>query len=193
TDLANGKTKFNLEGVDHRSNGEQIEINLNLAVVPGYEATLSKVIVSITDITERKLAEKALQESERRFRTLINQIPAVVYVDDPSTDPGRTEFLSPYIETMLGFTPDEWTQGGEELWKDQLHPDDLDRVLDEYKQSIQGNEPLDLEYRMHTKDERIVWVHDQATTLRDSAGNPHSVHGVMYDITERKQAEASLR
>src|SRR5258706_1921403 len=190
--LANGRTKFELEEVDQRSDGEQLEINLNWAIVPGYEADLSTVIVSITDITERKQAEKALRESEQRYRTLIDQTPAVVYIDDSSTNPGRTQFLSPYIQTMLGFTPDEWIQGGEELWKDRLHPDDHDRVLDEFKRSIQNNEPLDLEYRVFAKDEKVVVVHDQATTLRDNAGKPHSVHGVMYDITERKQIEAKL-
>ena len=147
----------------------------------------------ITAIILRKQAEKALQESEQRYRTLINQTPAVVYIDDSSTDPGRTQFISPYIQTMLGFAPDEWINGGEELWKDRLHPDDRDRVLDEFKRSIQSDEPLDLEYRVFARDERVVWVHDQATTLRDSAGKPHLVHGVMYDITESKQAEASLR
>jgi PAS domain S-box-containing protein len=191
--LANGQTKFDLEGADQRSDGEQIEINLNWAIVPGYEADLSKVIVSITDITERKQAEKALSKSEQRYRTLINQIPAGVYINDASTNPGRTEFVSPYIQTMLGFTPDEWIQGGEELWKDRLHPEEQERVQAEYKQSIENDEPLDFEYRMLTKDERVIWVHDQATALRDDTGKPHAFHGMMYDITERKQAEASLR
>jgi len=152
-----------------------------------------RMVGAVQDITERKQAEKALQESEQRYRVLIDQIPAVVYIDDSSTNPGRTQFLSPYIQTMLGFTPDEWIKGGDELWKDRLHPDDRDRVLGEYKRSIQSDEPLDLDYRIYARDERVVWVHDQATTLRDSTGNPHLIHGVLYDITESKQAEASLR
>src|SRR6185369_2332248 len=126
------------------------------------------ILTTNIDITERKQAEQTLQKSEQRYRALIDQIPAVVYVDDASTTPGRTEFLSPYIQTMLGFTPEEWIEGGEELWKERLHPDDRNRVLDEYQRAIQNDEPIDIEYRILAKDERIVWVHDQATTLRDS-------------------------
>ncbi len=172
--------------------GEERLIAWRNILVRDHNGKIISTLSSGEDITERRQAEQALRKSEQRYKTLIDQTPAIVYIDDSSTDPGQTQFISPYIQTMLGFTPEEWIKGGEELWKNRLHPDDRDRVLAEYQHSIQTSEPLNLEYRIYTRDERVVWVHDQATTLRDNAGKPHSVHGVMHDITERKESQIEI-
>ena len=170
-------------------NGDERLIAWNNILFRDSNGAILSTLSSGEDITERRFAEEALRESEQRYRTLIDQTPAAVYIDDSSTYPSQTEFISPYLKTMLGFTPAEWIQGGMELWQAQLHPEDRERALDEYKRSIQNNQPLDLEYRLYTRDGHTVWIHDQAVALRDNAGKPHSVHGVMYDITERKKTE----
>ncbi|HXD10002.1 MAG TPA: PAS domain S-box protein, partial [Anaerolineales bacterium] len=179
-----------VETIDIRANGEEFPVEISGRL---YDFDNQKVfLVVLRDITERKQAEKAMRDRDQSYKTLIDQTPAIVYIDDSSTDPGRTQFISPYIQTMLGFTPEEWIKGGEALWKDRLHAEDRERVLAEYDRSIQTTAPLSLEYRVYARDGRVVWVHDQATTLRDDTGKPQAVHGVMYDITERKKSEEAL-
>jgi PAS domain S-box-containing protein len=111
------------------------------------------------DITERKQAEKALADAEQRYRTLVEQIPAVTYID-PVNDPDTSLYTSPEIEWMLGCTPEEWTKGKQ--WPKRLHPDDRERILaaDERFEAGYG-EPFSEEYRMVHRDGHVLWVRDQ--------------------------------
>ena len=141
------------------------------------------------EIGERKRAETELREARERYRRLVEDIPAVVYigqVGDVSVDPQF--YTSPRIEKMLGFTAEEW--GGTELWIDRLHPHDRERVLDAVARSETTGEPLSQEYRLLAKDGRVVWVFDHATLLsRDAGGRPLLFQGVLMDMTERRRAE----
>ncbi len=155
-------------------------------LVPALKRTLNEA----ENQRKRKQAEKALLNSEKRYRTLVNQIPAIVYTDDAS---GRTQFVSPQIETLLGFKPEEWLQGGFDLWSKQIHPEDRECVLSKYQELIQSKEAFECEYRIYTKDGRLIWIQDEAMVLRDEVGRVTSIPGLIYDVTERKQAEAALR
>ena len=141
------------------------------------------------DITERKEAEQRLREAEGRFRTLVEQIPAVTYVD--RAEDLSTVYVSPQIETMFGYTAEAWKAGTHE-WADNLHPEDRDRVLEAEQAHRTQGIPLDVEYRFRAGDGRWMWVHDQATIVRDADGSRFS-QGVMYDITARRLAEEHLR
>ena len=150
-------------------------------------------LTTILDITERKRSEQALQESEQRYHTLVDQIPAIVYIDDVSKYPGTTMFVNSYIKTALGFTPEEWFNGGYDLWCNCIHPEDRVQVLSEYQNCMQSGQPFDCEYRMIARDGRLVWLHDYSTLWTDEEGHPLSMHGIAHDITERKQAEEAFR
>ena len=152
----------------------------------------------IQDITERKQVEQSMRERERQYRTLVEQIPAIVYIDDVSVDNVSVDdihaiYVSPQVEVILGFTTEEWLQRSPSLWHTLVHPDDLQRVDGEYMRCAQNGEPFEAEYRMRAADGRLLWIHDQAIMLRDEKGNPQLIHGVMHDITERKQAEDEMR
>ena len=142
------------------------------------------------DITERKRAETRLGAAEQRFRTLVDQIPAVTYID-PVDDPETSLYTSPQIEKMLGYTPEEWREG--KLWPKCLHPDDRERILaaDE-RFEAGGEEPFSEEYRLLAKDGSVVWVREEAVLLKDEAGEPLYWQGVFYDLTERKALEERL-
>ncbi|NOT06555.1 MAG: PAS domain S-box protein [Anaerolineales bacterium] len=144
------------------------------------------------DISERKQAEKNLHEREEQYRTLVEQLPAIVFIDDVN-DEGRTIYISPQIETILGFTPQQWQKESPGLWVKQVHPDDLERVHAGYMRCFQYGEPYNAEYRISASDGRMLWFYDQAVMLRNENDKPHLIHGVMYDITERKQAEEITR
>jgi len=145
---------------------------------------------ALFDITERKKAEKALREAEIRYRTLIEQIPAVTYIDraDGSDKPLYT---SPQIEEMLGYTPEEWLEG--RLWLQCLHPDDIERILAADERFEVGDEPFSEEYRLIAKDGSVVWVREDAVVTRDETGEPLFWQGVLFNITQRKVLEEQLQ
>ena len=176
-----------------RKDGERI--SLLVSGNPRFDAEDNFIgtIAVFSDITEQTRAIEALRQSEERYRTLIDQIPSIVYIDDATSNPGRTQFVSPYIEKMLGFSPEEWIQGGFNFWVEHLHPQDRERVLDEYQSVTQDKSTLDCEYRLLAKDGGIVWVRDQATVLYDVNGKPRTINGVIHDITARKKADDALR
>jgi PAS domain S-box-containing protein len=143
---------------------------------------------------DRERAEKELVRSEDRFRHLVEQIPAVTYVQEPidSDTPKAITYMSPQYEAMLGYPPEKEILD-EEHWLRVLHPDDRERVLAEEQRTDQTGEPYRIEYRQIARDGRVVWVRDEATLVRDEEGNPLYWLGVQYDITERKRAEEEFR
>jgi PAS domain S-box-containing protein len=143
----------------------------------------------LLDITERKRAEERLREAEERYRTLVEQLPAITYVEDAT---GTTEYISPQIETILGFTPDEWKADGQ-TWARQLHPDDRERVLTENAAPYLPGQTFSIDYRIYAKDGRMVWLHNEAIPVLGNDGMPVGWQGVVLDITPQKEAETQLR
>jgi len=143
------------------------------------------------DVTARKRAEEALQESEAKFRRLVVHLPTVVYINAVG-DTSSTLYVSPQIETLLGYTPQEWL-ADPKLWSKTLHPEDRQRVLKQAAHTDQSNKPFDMEYRMIARDGRLVWVHDEVILVNDLEGQPQFWQGIMLDINERKQVEEALR
>ncbi len=136
---------------------------------------------------DRVRAEEALRQSELQYRTLVEQIPAITYtaaLDETST----TLYISPQAEAILGFSDTDY-QADPDIWKKQLHPEDRDRVLGEVALAHASGKPFASEYRMLTKDGRILWFRDEAWVVRDEGGRPLFLQGVMLDITERRRAE----
>jgi diguanylate cyclase (GGDEF)-like protein/PAS domain S-box-containing protein len=144
------------------------------------------------DISERKRAEEALKEAEDRYHTLVEQIPAVTYIDKATDGPDEPIYTSPQIETLLGYTPEEWLEG--RLWPERLHPEDKERILaaDE-RFEVGGDESFSEEYRLIARDGSVVWVREDAVLLRNEEGEPLCFQGVILDITNQKMAEEALR
>ena len=162
-------------------------VGTNLTGKPGVEG----YVINSRDITRRKEAEERLREAERRFRMLVEQIPAVTYID-PVDEPETSLYTSPQIEQMLGYTPEEWQT--EKLWPQRLHPDDRERILAADKRfETGGGELFSEEYRLLAKDGSVVWVREEAVLLTDEAGEPLYWQGVFYDLTERKALEERLQ
>jgi PAS domain S-box-containing protein len=143
---------------------------------------------------DRERTEKELIRSEDRFRHLVEQIPAVTYVQEPidSDTPKAITYMSPQYEAMLGYPPEK-EMLDEEHWLRVLHPDDRERVLAEELRTDETGEPYRIEYRQIARDGRVVWVRDEATLIRDEEGNALYWLGVQYDITEQKRTEEEFR
>src|SRR5215217_4216401 len=142
----------------------------------------------------RREREKALDLSEDRFSRLVEQIPAVTYVQEPidSDTPKAITYMSPQYEAMFGYPP-ETEILDEEAWLRMLHADDRERVLAEEPRTDETGEPFRIEYRQVARDGRVVWVRDEATLIRDEYGNSLYWLGVQYDITGQKRAEEEFR
>lgn len=140
---------------------------------------------------ERDQMEEALRRSEVRFRTLVEQVPTVTYM--AGLDNSRTTlYVSPQIDTLLGFDPADF-DADPDTWCKRLHPEDRERVL---KEAARCREEMDLfvcEYRMLTFNDYVKWVRDEAVIVISDAGEPLFMQGVMIDVTEQKRAEEELR
>ncbi len=132
-------------------------------------------------------AEAARSEAETRYRSLVEQIPAVVYADDGY----RTTYVNPQIEQILGVTPERY-RDDPDMWMQMVHPDDRAKVQAASDAFLAG-EGGDLDdYRMVRPDGRVVWVRDRAYAHRDDDGRVVWEHGILFDVTELKEAEARI-
>ena len=134
--------------------------------------------------------EEALAREEANYRLFVERLPAITYVAEPGAA-GRWRFVSPQVETLLGYTVAEWT-GNPRLWYERLHPDDREVILAEEERCIRARDQFSLEYRLLAKDGRVVWVRDGAVFLSAGAGEPDRLQGFMFDITERRLLEEQL-
>jgi PAS domain S-box-containing protein len=141
------------------------------------------------DLSIRRQAEEALRKSEESCRRLLANLPDVTWTTDQT---GRTTYMSPNVEEMFGYTPEEFCQGGAELWFSRIHPADTERVQQAFQALFDGNGVFDVEYRIQCKDGRWIWAHDRSIRTHMQNGVVFA-DGVFSDITERKRAEEALQ
>jgi PAS domain S-box-containing protein len=139
------------------------------------------------DITDRKLAEAERHESDRRYRTLVEEMPGVVYVDEPDATPS-TRYISPRVEELVGYTPTEIVEHPGFWEREVVHPDDRVTLREDIERSRAG-EQVTREYRCVTKSGDVVWLLDQSSPQLDDDGRIATIRGYLLDITERKQVE----
>jgi PAS domain S-box-containing protein len=138
----------------------------------------------------RAQLEHELRRAETRNQTLVEQLPQVTYIEQ--LDGQSASYISPQIEEMVGYSPEEWTSDPAFFGR-VLHPDDRDRVLSDFAQMHKSGDRFECEYRLVARDQRVVWVHDGAVVVRDDAGRPVYAQGFMVDISGRKATEHALR
>jgi diguanylate cyclase (GGDEF)-like protein/PAS domain S-box-containing protein len=127
----------------------------------------------------------------RRYRTLVEQLPLVVYVD-ALDEMSSNIFTSSQVEPLLGYAVSEWLSEPN-LFARTLHPDDRDRVLAAHARTHETKEPLSVEYRLIAKDGRVVWIRDEGVIVFDEGGRPLYLQGYLLDITAEREAQDQLR
>jgi PAS domain S-box-containing protein len=190
--VARGRTLGAITLVSAESGRRYDSADLELAEELARRAALAVDNAKLYDEAQKEISER--NRAETRFRTLVEQIPAVTYIQEPieSDNPKVVTYMSPQYETMLGY-PREAEILDEEHWLRTLHPEDRERVLAEEVRTDDSGEPFKIEYRVIAADDRVVWVRDHAVLMRDKEGQPLYWLGVQYDITEQKRVEAALR
>ncbi|MBI4671097.1 MAG: PAS domain S-box protein [Chloroflexi bacterium] len=141
-------------------------------------------------VDAREAFDKALRLANDKYRTLIEQLPAVVYRTLPDKG-NRALFVNAVIQDLLGYAPEEW-MANPGLWSEHIHPEDRARVAAALAQSSTLNQPLTVEYRLFTRDGRLVWVRDQARALPHHNGQPRMLQGIVFDITSHKLADERM-
>jgi PAS domain S-box-containing protein len=137
------------------------------------------------------LPEDALPTVADRYRVLVEQIPAVVFMG--YLDGNISEaYVSPQIEQLLGFSREEWLDDPIR-WYQQIHPEDREKWSVEAAEMLLSGKPLKSVYRVMARDGRVVWFHCEAKVVRRKDGQPWFIHGVGFDITELKQTEEALQ
>ncbi|MDH3675621.1 MAG: PAS domain S-box protein, partial [Anaerolineae bacterium] len=153
------------------------------------ETALSRTVTELQVTTER------LRQAEAKYRTLVEHVPAITYIDVPDEKVAcgyRSVYVSPQIEDILGYTADEF-RADADLWPQLMHPDDRETALTRDARHFETGLPMRQEYRVFARSGRLVWLRDAAVAVRDEAGNIQFSQGIQFDITERKQAEETLQ
>ena len=163
-------------------------LNADWRVLRDPNGTPVRIMGTVRDVTEERAAAEALRENEERLRTLFEQVPAIVYTAGLGVE-GEWTYVSPRIESMLGYAPDEWI-ARPRLWFQSVHPDDRVRVLED-EDDMQRTGFLRSEYRLRARDGRTICVRDEATLIMEPSGAP-GMRGVMLDVTEARHAAASV-
>ncbi len=136
-------------------------------------------------------SEPAVSNIEAKYRALLEQIPAVVFM--AYVDRGTSEaYVSPEIEAALGYSREEWLEDPVR-WYDRIHPDDKQRWSVEAAEMFLSGKPLRSSYRVIARDGRVVWFHCDARMVRKPDGQPWFIHGVAFDISDLKHTERALQ
>jgi PAS domain S-box-containing protein len=139
------------------------------------------------EISERSRVEAALRISQQKFENLVNSIDGVVWESDPKF---QFTFVSPQAERLLDYSREEWT-AKKDFWNEHLHPDDNLLAHDLRHKALTQDKASHFEYRMVAADGRVVWIREISSFIFDK-GLPQALRGVLFDITEQKQAEEQL-
>ncbi|MDO8673727.1 MAG: PAS domain S-box protein [Dehalococcoidia bacterium] len=170
--------------VNKTKDGAFVDIEGSANPVQDEQGNLIGFLAIQRDITERMQAERALRESEEKYRVLLENIPEVVWMADKK---GNTVFISPHVEEVMGFTPAELYEVRPDIWFGRIHPDDLAGVKAAFQMLFDTNQRFDIEYRIQRADGNWIWVHDRGFSTYSTGGQTYA-QGVFSDITGPRQA-----
>jgi PAS domain S-box-containing protein len=145
-------------------------------------------IAVAVDVSERTRDERAREEAETLYRSLVEQLHAVTYIAELGVE-GEWLFVSPQIESLLGYSAREWRANAAN-WIENVHPEDRHIVL-AAEAVAEGGNPFRAEYRMFRRDGQLIWINDSGSLVPGHDGRS-LLHGVLLDVTEQKQLQAHL-
>jgi len=141
---------------------------------------------------ERDHDRNQVRAAEDRYRTLVERLPAITYIAELGID-GPWHYVSPQIESILGFSPQEWLASPLN-WLDHIHSEDRAVAVAAEERFVETQEMYQAEYRMFARDGRVLWFRDEGVMLQSRAADQRLLmQGVLYDITEHKRLEEQLR
>ena len=186
-DLTRLPSGARLDAVCRRAGADPLPVEVHVGTIDGAEPLM---VVTLRDTSELVAGREARFEAEAKYRSLVEHIPAVVYLD-PVDEDSMSIYVSPQIRDLIGIEPEEWLEDPYS-WRHHVHPEDEERAFAEYQEAYNGHAPLNHEYRMVHEDGSVKWVLEQAFPIDDEHGHPWLIQGVIFDITTRKAAEEQV-
>ncbi|HPC95002.1 MAG TPA: PAS domain S-box protein [Sedimentisphaerales bacterium] len=175
-----------------RRDGREFPSEISASLMRDVSGRSLGFVIITSDITDRKRAEDALRESERKLSTLMANLPGMAYrclADDQWT----MLFVSQGCAALTGYASDALI-GNQAISYDQIiHPDDRRQVHDQINQALRAGAAFEIEYRIVTADGRQKWVWERGRQVDGAAGSTGVLEGFILDVSERKQAEEALR
>ncbi len=182
-------------------NGNENPIDDSGAPIRDEKGEVTGVVLVFRDIAERKRAEQdrvqfheEIERQRTRMENIVATVPAVVWEawGEPDQSKQRIDFVSKYVESLLGYTLEEWLSTPN-FWLTIVHPDDKQRAAEEAAAIFRGGKGGTSQFRWMTKDGHAVWIEAQSIVILDEDGNPVGMRGLSVDIGERKKAEKNQR
>jgi len=168
----------------HRPDGTVLPVEMAVTALPD-----GGVVCVSRDMTAKRDAENARAQAEAKYRMLVEQVAAISYIAELGMH-GEWLYVSPQVETMFGFSAEEWLTDSR-AWTRHVHPEDH-KIVEAAEEASQRGERFQAEYRVVRKDGRVIWVSDTAVVVEGSDAHP-LMEGIIVDITERKQLETQLQ
>ncbi len=169
-----------------RKNGKIFPVEV---IIRSFGSKENPLLLSLArDVTERKHSEQQLKTSEEKFRSLIINIPDVVWTTDIE---GNTNFISENVEEIYGFTREEIYRNGSKLFLDRIHPEEKETVENAFSNLFLKGKRFGIEYRIKRKDGEWIWLQDRALRVYEESGIKYA-DGIFTDITKRKNSEQQL-
>jgi PAS domain S-box-containing protein len=199
--LKRGESVPHLETVRQTKDGRLIDVALTVSPTRDEAGHITGASTIARDITDRKRAEQervllaAQIENERqRLNNVVAHVPGVVWEawGQPDQASQRINFVSEYVEKMLGYGTNEWLSTPN-FWLSIVHPDDTERAAQEAAAIFASGKGGTSRFRWIAKDGRVIWVEAQSVVVCDDSETPIGMRGVTMDITERKRAEDAQR
>jgi PAS domain S-box-containing protein len=185
---ARQKTEDTQEWTYVHKDGTRFPVDLSINPLRDAEGAISGFLCIAADITEKKRSERALKESERNYRLLIDNIPNIVFKGYPD---GAIDFFDDKIEALTGYSKEAFSSR-KIKWPELVYKKDRAGRYEQFVRALKGDRQYIREYRIRRKDGDIVWVQSSSQIVRDANGNIDFITGAMLDITQRKAAEAAL-
>ncbi|HVI07234.1 MAG TPA: sigma-54-dependent Fis family transcriptional regulator [Candidatus Binatia bacterium] len=186
-EAVNSEQPFEVEGRFRRTDGEFRWFLVRGSPLRDASGKVVRWCGTNTDIDDRKRAEEALRESERRFRLIVDGIAGLVAIMTPQ---GEVEFVNNQVLEYFGKTVEQlkgWTTN------DAVHPDDLPNTVAAWRHSVETGAPYDVDHRLRRADGAYRWYHSHGLSLRDAEGRIVRWYNLLTDIDERKKVEEKLR
>ncbi len=182
------------EGEFHnrKKNGEMYWENATITPIKNNNGEIVRYIAIKEDITRRKIAEQQLRESEEKFRSMISNLPGVVYRCAYDSD-WTLYFITDGIINLTGYGSDEFQDNPEITFAGLIHPDDREMVSESLKSGISRIKQYEVEYRILTKNKTTKWVSNSGRPVFKEDGSIQWLDGFLYDITEREMALVELK
>lgn len=187
------KTKQPVTDIRHAiedSNGIKKYLSINGSPVFNEVGELRSLVFLITDITENVLKQKALEDSEAKYRTITELSLSMVYDLDIASG---VNYWAGAIQEITGYTPEEYNAIGYEAWMVLIHPEDKEKTIQVFDESMANRTKFSCEYRYKRKDGSYVYIEDNGIFLYNEDGDAYRMFGAMINRTEQIEASLALK